>query len=112
MLILGAVVGDEDRVVSAAEGNTVTICILSPVTTLDKQDVDPTTSGCSSTLCPSRFNRLVTHGLEEVGSEISRGWEDSKKTSGVDALRGRPIIGSKLYSIGGPITGKLVGSGS
>ena len=54
----------------------------------------------------------MTHGLEEVGSETSRGWEDSEKTSGVDALRGRPVIGSKLYSVGGPITGKLVGSGS
>ena len=36
VLILGAVVADEDRVVSAADGNTVVICILSPVTTLDK----------------------------------------------------------------------------
>ena len=36
VLILGAVVGDEDRVVSAAEGNTVTICILSPITTLEE----------------------------------------------------------------------------
>ena len=104
--------GDEDRVVSAVEGNTVTICILSPVTTLEERDVDPTTSGCSSTLCPSRFDRLVTCELDEVGSETSRGWEDSEKTSGVDALRGHPIIGLKLYSVGGPITGKLVGSGS
>ena len=79
VLILGAVVGNEDRVVSAAEGNTVTICILSPVTTLEEQDVDPTTSGHSSTLCPSRFDRLMTHGLEEVGRETSRGWEDSEK---------------------------------
>ena len=94
--------GDEDRVVSAAEGNTVTICILSPVTTLDERDVDPTTSGHSSTLCPSRFDRLVTHGLVEVGSETSCGWEGSEKTSGVDALRGHPIMGSKLYSAGRP----------
>ena len=36
----GAVLGNEDRFVSAAEGNTVTICILSPVTTLDEQDMD------------------------------------------------------------------------
>ena len=112
MLILGAVVGDEDRVVSAVEGNTVTICILLPVTTLDERDVDPTTSGRSSTLSPSRFDRLVTHRLAEVGSETSHGWEDSEKTSGVDTLRGRPIMGSKLYSAGGPIAGKLAGSGS
>ena len=68
--------------------------------------MDPTTSGRSSTLCPSRFDRLVTHGLEEVGSE------DREKTSGVDALRGRPMMGLKLYSAGGPITGKLAGIGS
>ena len=104
--------GDEDRVVSAAEGNTVTICILSPITTLDERDMDPTTSGHSSTLSPSRFDRLVTHGLAKVGSETSRGWEDSEKTSGVDALRGHPIMGSKLYSAGRPIVGKLAGSGS
>ena len=36
VLILGAILGDEDRFVSAVEGNTVTICILSPVTTLDE----------------------------------------------------------------------------
>ena len=112
VLILGAVVGDEDRVVSAVEGNTVTICILSPITTLDEQDVDPTTSGHSSTLGPSRFNRLMTRGLAEVGSETSHGWEGSEKTSGVDTLRGHPIMGSKLYSAGRPITGKLAGSGS
>ena len=112
VLTLGAVVGDEDRVVSAVDANTVTICIFSPVTTLVKRDVDPTTSGCSSTLGPSRFDRLVTHGLVEVGSETSHGWEDSEKMSGVDALRGRPVMGSKLYSAGRPIMGKLAGSGS
>ena len=53
VLILGAILGDEDRVVSAVEGNTVTICILSPVTTLDEQDMDPTTNGHSSTLGPA-----------------------------------------------------------
>ena len=50
VLILGAVLGNEDRVVSAVEGNTVTICILSPITTLDERGMDPTTSGHSSTL--------------------------------------------------------------
>ena len=35
VLILGAVLGNEDRVVSAVEGNTVTVGILSPATTLD-----------------------------------------------------------------------------
>ena len=74
--------------------------------------MDPTTSGHSSTLSPSRFDRLMTHGLVEVGSETSHGWEDSEKMSGIDALRGHPIMGSKLYSAGRPIAGKLAGSGS
>ena len=112
VLILGAVVADEDRVVSAADGNTVVICILSPITTLDEQDMDPTTSGCSSTLDPSRSDKLVTRRLTEVGSETSHDWENREKTSGVDALRGRPMMGSKLYSAGGPIAGKLAGIGS
>ena len=54
----------------------------------------------------------MTHGLVEVGTEISCNWEDSEKILGVDALRGCPIMGLKLYSTGGPIKGKLVGSGS
>ena len=112
VLILGAVVADEDRVVSAADGNTVVICILSPITTLDKRDADPTTSGCSSTPNPSRSDKLVTHGLTEVGSETSRDWGNREKTSGVDALRGHPVMGSKLYSAGKPIAGKLAGIGS
>ena len=112
VLILGAILGDEDRFVLAAEGNTVTICILSPITTLDERDMDPTTSGHSSTLRPGKFDRPVTCGLMNVGSKTSRDWEDHEKTSGVDALRGCPIMGSKLYSAGRPIKGKLVGSGS
>ena len=91
---------DEDRVVSAADGNTVVICILSPVTTLDKRDADPTTSGRSSSLDLSRSDKLVTRGLTGVRSEASRDWENRERTSGVDALRGRPVMGSKLYSLG------------
>ena len=112
VLILGAVLGDEDRVVSAAEESTVTVGILLPTTILDGRDRDPTTSGRSSWLNLGRFNRPVTHGLVEVGTKISRNWEDCEKISGVDAFRGCPVMGSKLYSAGGPIAGKLVGSGS
>ena len=36
VLILGAMLGDEDRVVSAVEENTVTVGILLPTTTLDE----------------------------------------------------------------------------
>ena len=48
----------------------------------------------------------MTHGLTNVGSETSRDWEDHEKTLGVDALRGCPIMGLKLYSTGRPIKGK------
>ena len=36
VLILGAILGDEDRVVSAAEEDTVTVGTLPPTTTLDE----------------------------------------------------------------------------
>ena len=60
VLILGAVLGDADRVVSAAEEDTVTVGILLPATTQDERDRDPTTSGCSSWLSPGKFDRPVT----------------------------------------------------
>ena len=74
--------------------------------------MDPTTNGHSSILDPNRSDRLVTHGLTEVGRETSRDWENREKASGVDALRGRPVMGLKLYLADGPITGKLAGIGS
>ena len=74
--------------------------------------MDPTTNGHSSILDPNRSDRLVTHRLTEVGSETSRDWENRKKASGVDTLRGCPMMGSKLYSADGPIAGKLAGIGS
>ena len=51
-------------------------------------------------------------GLVEAGGETSCGWEDREKISEVDAFRGRPVTGSKLYPTGGPIVGKLVGNSS
>ena len=36
----------------------------------------------------------------------------ARKHLGVDTFRGHPVMGSKLYSAGRPIKGKLVGSGS
>ena len=112
VLILGAILGDEDRVVSATEEDTVTVGTLLPATTLDEQDGGPTTRGHSSWLSPGKFDRPVTCGLVGVGSETSCGWEDCEKILGVDAFRGRPVMGSKLYSTGGPIIGKLVGNSS
>ena len=112
VLSLGAVLGDEDRVVSAAEEDTVTVGTLPPTTTWDEQDGGPTTSGCSSWLSPGKLDRPVMHGLVEVGNETSRGWEDSEYVSGVNAFRGHPVMGLKLYSAGRPIVGKLVGKSS
>ena len=112
MLILGTILGDEDRVVLAAEEDTVTVGTLPPATTLDEQDRGPTTSGHSSWLNPGKFDRPVTCGLVEVGSETSRGWEDGENISGVDAFRGCPVMGWKLYPMGRPTVGKLVGNSS
>ena len=103
VLILGAILGDEDRVVSAAEEDTVTVGTLLPTTTQDEQDGGPTTSGHSSWLSPGKFDRPVTCGLVEVGNETSRGWEDRGYVSGINAFRGHPVMGSKLYSTGIPI---------
>ena len=111
VLILGAAAADEDKVVSVTDGNTVVICILSPITTLDEQGTDLTTSGRSSTLDFRRSDKLVTRGLTKVGSETSHDWDNCEKT-GVDTLKGRPVMGSKLYSAGRPIAGKLAGTGS
>ena len=103
--------GDADRVVLAVAEDTVTVGILLPTTTQDEQDGDPTTSGCSSWLSPGKSNRLVTCRLV-VRNEISHGWEGAEYVLGVNVFRGHPIMGSKLYSTGIPITGKVVGKSS
>ena len=112
VLILGAVLGNEDRVVLAAEEDTVTVGTLLPTTTWDEQDGGPTTSGHSSWLSPGKFDRPVMHGLVEFGNETSRGWDDREYVSGINAFRGHPVMGLKLYSAGMPIVGKLVGKSS
>ena len=48
VLILGAVLGDANRVVSAVAEDTVTVGTLPHTTTQDERDGDPTTSGHSS----------------------------------------------------------------
>ena len=87
MLSLGAVLGDEDRVVLAVEEDTVTVGTLLPATTQDEQDGDPTTNGRSPWLSPGKLDRPVTHRLVEVGNETSHGWEDSGYVSGINAFR-------------------------
>ena len=47
VLILGAILGDADRVVSTVAEDTVTVGVLPSATTQDKQDGDPTTKGHS-----------------------------------------------------------------
>ena len=59
--------------------------------------MDPTTSGHSSTLGPSRFNRLVTH-------RPNGGWElrhpvagrTVRKHQGLPLVRGHPIMGVEV----------------
>ena len=63
VLTLGAIVGKANRVVSAAEEETVTVGILPPTTTQDKRDGDPTTKGHSSSLSPDKADRPTTFGL-------------------------------------------------
>ena len=92
--------------------NMVTVSILLSATTQDEQDGDPTTSGCSSWLSPGKFDRPVMHGLVEVRNETSHGWEGGEYVSRINAFRGHPVIGSKLYSTSVPIVGKLVGKSS
>ena len=87
----------------------VTVGILLPATTWDEQDGDPTTSGCSSWLSPGKFDRPVMHRLVGVRNKTSSGWEGGEYVFGINAFRGHPVMGLKLYSTGIPTVGKLVG---
>ena len=109
VLILGAMLGDADRVVSTVAEDTVTVGILPPTTTQDERDGDPTTSGCSSLLSPGKVNRPVMHGLVGVKNDAPSGWEGREYVLGINAFRGHPVMGLKLYSVGIPTMGKLVG---
>ena len=50
VLTLGAIVGEADKVISAADEEIVTVGIIPPTTTWDEWEGDPTTKGCSSLL--------------------------------------------------------------
>ena len=112
VLILGAVLGDANRVVSAVAEDTVTVGTLPPTTTQDEQDGDPTTSGCSSWLSPGKPNRPVMDGLVGVINDTPSGWEVREYVLSFNTFRGHPVMGLKLYSAGRPIMGKLVGKSS
>ena len=48
-------------------------------------------------------------GLVEVRNKTSCGWEGGEYVFRINTFRGHPVMGSKLYSAGIPIVGKLVG---
>ena len=52
------------------------------------------------------------HGLVGVRKIMPSGWEGRECVLRMDALRGHPVMGSKLYATGTPTIGKLVGKSS
>ena len=101
--------GDADRVVLAGAEDTVTVGILPPATTRDERDGDPTTSGCSSWLSPSKVDRPVMHGLVGVRNITPSGWEGRECVLRMDAFRGHPCYGVKVVHCGCPHHGKTGG---
>ena len=102
VLTLGAIVGEANRVISAAEEETVTVGILLPATTRDMQDGDPTTKGWSSPLSP---DKPTTPGLAGMENDALSDWESKGYILGTNDFKGHPVMGSRLYSMGAPITG-------
>ena len=105
VLILGAVLGNADRVVSTVAEDTVTVGILPPATTQDEQDGDPTTKWHSSQLSPGKADKPAIPRLVGVENKSPSGWEGREYVLEIDSFKGCPIMGSKLYSIGTPIAG-------
>ena len=105
VLILGAVIGDADRVVSAAEEDTIMMGILPPTTTWDEWDRDPTTKGHSSLLSPGMADKPATPVLVVVENNTPSGWESKEYVPEINSFKGHPVMGSKLYSMGAPTTG-------
>ena len=105
VLILGAVIGDANRVVSTAEEDTVMMGILPPTTTWDERDGDPTTKGHSSLLSPGKADKPATPRLVGVENDAPSGWESMEYVLGTNGFKGHPVMGSKLYSMGAHITG-------
>ena len=102
VLILGAILCNADRVVSAVVEDTVTVGILPSATTRDERDGDPTTSGRSSLLSPGKVNRPVIHVLVGVENDTPSGWEGREYVLEINSFKGCPVMGSKLYSMGVP----------
>ena len=105
VLILGAISDNADRVVSAVAEDTVTVGILPSTTTWDERDGDPATSGHSSLLSPGKVDRPVMHRLVGVKNDTPIGWEGREYVLEINGFKGRPVMGSKLYSMGVPTVG-------
>ena len=75
VLTLGVILGKTDRVVSAADEETVTVSIIPPATTQDKWEGDPTTKGCSSLPRFGKASKPTRFGLVEVGKGVPGDWE-------------------------------------
>ena len=105
VLILGAVLGNADRVVSTAAEDTVTMGIFLPATTWDEWDGDPTIKGHSSLLSPGKADKPAIPRLVGVENDAPSGWEGREYVLGINGFKGHPIMGLKLYSMDAPITG-------
>ena len=100
VLILGATLGDANRVVSTVAEDTVTIGILPSTTIQDEQDGDPTTRGCSSWLSPGMADRPIMPALVGVENDAPRGWVGREYILEINSFKGHPVMGLKLYSMG------------
>ena len=79
--------------------------ILPPTTTWDEWEGDPTTKGCSSPLSPGMADKPITPGLVGVENNALSGWENKEYILEINGFKGRPIMGSNLYSMGAPTAG-------
>ena len=109
VLILGAVLGNADRVVSAVAEDTVTVGTLLPATTQDERDREPTTSGHSSWLSPGKLNRPVMDGLVGVKNDAPSGWEVRGVHTRDQCFQGSPGYGVKVVLCGLSHHGKAGG---
>ena len=75
VLTLGVILGEADRVVSAADEETVIVGVIPPATTWDEQEGDSTTKGHSSSPSLGRASKSTRFGLVEVGKGVPGDWE-------------------------------------
>ena len=75
VLTLRVDLGEADRVVSAADEETIIVGIIPPTTTWDEWEGDSTTKGHSSSPRPCKAGKPARFGLVEVGKGIPGDWE-------------------------------------